>query len=140
MTANDRPCRRFYSQYAPRILLRVDQSVGVRVRESLRPPWPDRRCRCGCTASSCGCRYDGPAHGLRQGMDILPAVLGVLCFDGQRGRIAFKIEARGRQAGDFGPSESSQVGNLRSAPRHSSLDALSRRIRRSGNHRRRIRR
>jgi len=41
--------------------------------------------------------------------DILPAVLGVLCFDGQRGRIAFKIETRGRQAADFGSSETRQV-------------------------------
>ena len=65
MTANDRPRRRVYSQCAPWILLRVDRAGGSAVRESLRPPWPDRPDRCGCTASSCRCRYGGPAHGLR---------------------------------------------------------------------------
>jgi len=35
MTAHDRVCRRFYSQYAPRILCRLGEAVEVRVREWL---------------------------------------------------------------------------------------------------------
>jgi len=67
MTANDRVCRLNHSQRTPRYFDLGVEAAGSGVRESLRPPWPDRRCRCGCTASSCGCRYGGPVHGLRQG-------------------------------------------------------------------------
>jgi len=35
MTADDRVCRRFYSQYAPRILCRPGEAAEVRVRELL---------------------------------------------------------------------------------------------------------
>ena len=41
--------------------------------------------------------------------NVFPAVLGAFCFDGQRGRIGFQIEAQGRQAGDFGLSKSRKV-------------------------------
>ena len=52
MTANDRPCRLNHSQRTPRDFDLGVEAAGSGVRESLRPPWPDRRCRCGCTASS----------------------------------------------------------------------------------------
>ena len=66
MTTNDRVCRLNHSQRTPRDFDLGVEAAGSGVRESLRPPWPDRPGRCGCTASSCGCRCGEPAHGFRK--------------------------------------------------------------------------